>query len=149
MTTWLSSTGTQEAFSACISSSSPDAVLQRKAPSWLAPQCYDNFGSLTTTYINVTSRILSAARSVKPLFLFPTIFCIHLVNKLYILLISALHGARGGGGDFLFHYCNRSQQRAVLSSCRPVSSDEMFYFGGFFFISVASGLCSSPAPLLS
>lgn len=82
----------------------------------------------------MTSRILSASWAVKPLYFFPNIFCIHLVNKLYILLISALHGAQGGGGDFLFHYCNRSQQRAVLSSCRPVSNDEIFYFGGFFFI---------------
>lgn len=46
------------------------------------------------TYINVTSHILSASRSVKPFYFFPNIFCIHLVNKLYILLNIALQAAR-------------------------------------------------------
>lgn len=61
----------------------------------------DDFGSharapQTATPLNVMSRTLRASRPVNPLYSFPNIFCMHLVNKLYILLISALHGAREG-----------------------------------------------------
>lgn len=108
-----------------------------KRASRSAPQRHDDFGSRapqpqTATYINTMSNILSASRSAKPLYFFPNVFCIHLVNKLSMLLIGAAHGE--GEGNFLLRH--RPQQRAALGSRRPASNDDIFYFGGFFFIYV-------------
>lgn len=120
-----------------VSSSSPDAIVRTKAPLGLLLSVKMTLGhTLCSLRWHLRYRDITDSQRIPlctALMLLPE-YILHTSCKQALHpLIRALCGAQGGGGDFLCHYRNRPQQRAVLSSCRPVSNDEIFYFGAFFF----------------
>lgn len=96
-----------------------------------------------------------ASRPGQPVRSFPNIFCIHLVNKFYILLISSADGLstrRGGGGRLPVPALQplRATRCVRSAPARPASDEEIFLFWWLFHhIDVANRLRSSPAPLLT
>lgn len=119
--------------------SSPGATRRRKAPPASPPGLTATGGGTRALHPQTATAThpSCASRPGKPVRSFPNIFCIHLVNKFYILLIGSADGLstrRGGGGRLPVPALQplRATRRVRSAPARPASNEEIFYFGGFF-----------------
>lgn len=141
------------------SGSSAGATGQRKAPPASLPSPTATGGSRAPhpqpARPGHAAHPSCASRPGQPVRSFPNIFCIHLVNKFYILLISSADGLstrRGGGGRLPVPALQplRATRCVRSAPARPASDEEIFLFWWLFHhIDVANRLRSSPAPLLT